>query len=525
MPREGVSLWWFSRIVEKSPLKSDAYRSLISLLARGKRSSGQKGFVARIKGSGIAHFCAGAYRICEFIARVVYIRASMGNGASRRKSLTGKDYCLFSYFPLVNEELAKRGIFENGYVAPFHRSLEKKCPDRYSHIFFQIDGHGYDLKGAVRLAKGFAARQSVFFLEEFVTASQVARLIWYYIYFSLVFIFCKGRLKERFVYRHAGADYDVWEIFRDDAYRSFCGPSLASAIWNILAFNKAIAGLDRTATAICICEMQWWERALYAAAKRRGIRTVGVQHTIVPELLLNYFNDPREIAGAGQSGGCPLPDYIAAAGKVSAGMFMKNGWPPERVFVWGAQRFEPLRQAASSPVPWSGKENYFVCVFSVNVADTRRLLALIQEAFAGVTQYRIIIRGHPAADLKGEMRRMRISLDEAVFDFTDRPLHDIVRKAKGVILVSSSSCFYALAADIPVIVPLFADSIDYNPLSYITDIPVYTYSAEELRSTCDGIMSTASSPCPAKKNRESLDNYLYFPKEDGDYLEKIRALR
>jgi hypothetical protein len=179
---------------------------------------------------------------------------------------------------------------------------------------------------------------------------------------------------------------------------------------------------------------------------------------------------------------------------------------------------------SDSIVPWPSKENYFVCIFSVNVADSGKLLLLIREAFAGVKNYKIIIRGHPAADIAGQIKGMKLRLDDSVFECTDKPLHDIVRKAKGVILVSSSSCFYALASDIPVIVPLFTDRIDYNPLSYITDIPLFTYSAEDLRSVCDTIVSVKTSPCAPNKNKECLKNYLYFPKDEGEYLEKIASL-
>ena len=66
--------------------------------------------------------------------------------------------------------------------------------------------------------------------------------------------------------------------------------------------------------------MQGWERAFYIFAQKNDLITIGYQHTIVPELILNYFNHPEEI-GKGQDGyieKCPLPDYLATVGNISA---------------------------------------------------------------------------------------------------------------------------------------------------------------------------------------------------------------
>jgi hypothetical protein len=115
----------------------------------------------------------------------------------------------------------------------------------------------------------------------------------------------------------------------------------------------------------------------------------------------------------------------------------------------------------------------------------------------------------------------RAGLDRSVFGYNEKQLPDIAKSAKGVIAISSSSCLYALACNIPVIVPRFPDRVDYNPLSYISDIPIYVYSASDLRSACDSIVSAAASPLAQQKSRRFLEEYLYFPKDEGEYLEKI----
>ena len=95
-----------------------------------------------------------------------------------------------------------------------------------------------------------------------------------------------------------------------------------------------------------------------------------------------------------------------------------------------------------------------------------------------------------------------------------------MRRAKGIIVTESSSSFYALVYGSPVIVPRFEDKIDCNPLSYVSDIPIYVSSDEGLRNICEQITKLAGSPLDSKVG-EFLNNYFYFPTDTSEYLDKI----
>lgn len=522
MPDSGFSLWWSSRVVEKSPLKSDSYRELIALLASGGAVRPKRTVIERLASSIPAQFAAGIFRICEFLIRCVYVKAVMRVFGGKARSLCGNEQVIVSYFPLVNEIKAGRGDFENGYIPPYHRACEADMAGRYSHVLYQVNMAGRGFAASVALAAKFSKRQSVFMLEEFFGLQRIFRVFFYYMRFSLKYILSARRIKGLFVYRYAGKDLDVSDIFSPDLVKSFCGSVLASGILHLYIFEEMVKRLKAECRVVCVCEMQWWERALYFYTAKRRITTVGVQHTIVPELLLNYYGDDADFDP--KRGGHPFPDHMAAVGRMSRDALVNGGWPRERVFIWGAQRFEDLNRMSEAPVAWNSRLDSFLCIFSVNDSDSARLLRLIREAFSAKGGYKILIKGHPAADINRLMARIDIALDDAIFECTTKPLHDIVPKVRGVILVSSSSCLYALRSATPVIVPVFSDRIDYNPLSYVTDIPVFTYSPEDLRSACDTIASSAESPCRQERFRQALEDYLYFPKDEGEYLEKIRAL-
>lgn len=332
-------------------------------------------------------------------------------------------------------------------------------------------------------------------------------------------------IKRNVVYEFEGRKFNVWHIFKSDFYRSFCGTNLASSLWYILSFKELSKHFDKHDKIISICEMQWWEKALYAFSKKKGATTIGVQHTIVPELILNYFNFYLEISDGNFIEKCPLPDYLATVGKIPTDLFIKHGWPKERVFVWGAQRFESLQELSSSVIPWKDKKNYFICAFSIDTLESEKILSLLETAFKGNAVYKIILKSHPSLDISKLILKRRIKLSSQIFEHSEIPLQKIIAEAKGVIVTESSSCFFALACGIPVIIPRFEDKIDCNPLSYLTDIPIYVYSPEDLFSVCNRIVNLTDPPVSYEKCNKFLEEYFYFPKDKGEYLEKIVKLQ
>ena len=57
----------------------------------------------------------------RFILNVIYAKTIIRDFKGRHKKLVNSDYTVVSYFPLMNKEKAENGIFENKYIAPFHR--------------------------------------------------------------------------------------------------------------------------------------------------------------------------------------------------------------------------------------------------------------------------------------------------------------------------------------------------------------------------------------------------------------------
>ena len=525
-PGENFSLWRFSLIAEKSTFKTDSYDRLIFYLLSPEKKPIKKPIRKLIRESAPFQFFIGFYSLYSFIRKAIYAKVFIKNFKRRQADLFNNDYTMVSYFPFLDKEKAKDNIFENKYIAPFHRLLEGERKGKYAHVCFHVDIDGLNFKDSVRLINKFSKKQSIILLEEFFKFRHIFLILFYYLYFSFLFIFNINRIKKNILYEYEGKSYNVWHIFKNDFYISFCGNILTSSLYYIYIFKELTSRLKKNSKVICICEMQWWEKALYVYTKKCGLISIGYQHTIVPELLLNYFDYPDEIGDStGESGKCPLPDYMATVGDIPAKLFKKYGWHEERVFLWGAQRFESLKDMNKLSIHWKNKENYFICAFSISISEAERVLLLLEKAFKeAIVNYTIYLKSHPAINLQQIIKKLGLKLNPEVFEFTELPLDRSMQKAKGVIVTESSSCLYALAYGSPVIVPRFENRIDCNPLSYISDIPIYADSAEDLRNICDWIVNLPESPVIGEQMKKFLNDYLYFPVSDSEYLDRIDSL-
>jgi len=516
-PGEDFSLWWLSLVAEKAVIKSDAYENLVAYLCSGKQKTVPKS--NKKKNNLILNFAYGFWTLCSLSCQAVSVWLKARNFKKRKANLSSSEYIMVSYFPHIDARQLAKGNFLNNYLPAFHKTL-KDSAAKYSHICLPVDIDGFGFRDSARLLNKFQDKESLFLLQEFLNFGDLFLSFGYYLYFTFGFIFNLNWIKKQLRYTYKGNSFAVWNLFKGDFYQSFAGNNLATAIIYMLSFKKLVSKISPKAKIITVCEMQWWEKALYLYARKHKLTTIGYQHCQVPVLLLNYFNAPEEI----KDGPLPLPDYLAAVGKITQQMFCESGWPDKRVFIWGAQRFEPLRNLEGLFVPWQEKEEFIVCALPVDAWETKEILCLLREAFSASTGYKIMLKSHPTVNLKKIIRGLGFNFDPETFVVVEGPLDILMKKAKAMIVTKSSACFYALASGSYVIVPRFPGVLDCNPLSYLTVFPAYAYSASELRGICDGIINSRQSPSFYEQGKNFLRDYFYFPETDSEYLTKIKNL-
>jgi surface carbohydrate biosynthesis protein (TIGR04326 family) len=510
-----LSVWWLSLIAEKNPYKSSAYTLLakaLTLIDLAKGSGSDEiwldegleeigavlegafppGKVRPLRRKGLGIFWnSGGFlfvkeqlRMARFLAgflfKVAALKVSRGFLRERLRRLRESAYLLVTMFPLLDGEALSRGKFVNRAYGSLQRAVQEGVgePIAWFGMYTRIEGVKW--KDAVHLAKKVHAAGETFFLhEEFIGFKECLALIFSYGLCVLRTLFSYAHYPRLFRYTRDSSDgIDVWPLFKKDFLASFAGKELMVQLSYYHAFSGALSRFRRDGVVLHFAEMHGWERALNAGVDEyASMRSVGLQHTIVPLLLLNYFQGGLDRG--------PRPDFLACAGKIPYQLFLKDGWPPEKVFVLGAFRFQGLGeilQARGQREP--AKKEQIVVAFSIDESENEEILRLLHDAFsAGGEDVRVLLKDHPHTPVRETLRKMKLRLDPQIFSITADPLPKLMLESRAMIVKESSSVLYALAAGIPVIVPMLYGMVDLCPLSGLSDIAWYVRDADELSKT------------------------------------------
>jgi hypothetical protein len=124
-----------------------------------------------------------------------------------------------------------------------------------------------------------------------------------------------------------------------------------------------------------------WERALVRAARRRGIATIGYQHSVVGSRMLNYG------AGSNPDGLDSIPDRVLCSGASTCEQLALWGVPGSSLAISGALRF-----VDPTSVPHDPMAPVFIALpFDWAVAE-EMVSAAIAAARRG---WRFVIKPHP----------------------------------------------------------------------------------------------------------------------------------
>ncbi len=558
-PFKTFSAWWFSSVAEKSTLKSDSYGRLCKLLTildiqekysckiifcdisdykmyNILRNIGKKMSFdcvtlrpniseSRIRIPELLQALFGSFSfIGEKIFKIMALKWKMRGLPSRREYLKKCRFLLITYFPLVDKKQLPKKKFVNRYYQPIQRALENKYPDEFLWLAIPVNLEGFSWIRSIELGKSANEWGYPMYLhEEWISIRDLCKAFFEYAVILLRYMRVYSLLSRSFVYP---GGLNIWAIFRKDWHESFAGKAAISGIINYYIFRKIFAEIDKETTTTYFLEMQPWERALNIAASDRGMKHVlGIQHTTVPLLLLNFFEYPSVFGDSYFLE--TIPSHIGCAGSRTRELFISSGWDSKKVFVLGAIRFQQLRTYIEKEIPWDSRENDVIAALSIELQESMELLSYVIHAFRETAGFRVLIKGHPALSVSSIIQSMQMENcpDEFVkrFIIIDTPLHEILPACKAMIVTGSSSSLESIACQCPIIIPRLTSIIDMNPLSGISDIPIFVNTPQELRSVTEEIMKRKDSPLDYKKCRDFIMNYCDFI-TDNEFLQRIEDL-
>ena len=141
-------------------------------------------------------------------------------------------------------------------------------------------------------------------------------------------------------------------------------------------------------------ESQPWEKLTVKGAAQLGVRTIGVQHSVLPILFMSYFHGQKD------KGRVPLPDLILTSGEYPDRLLREGGTPPARLRMCGSLRYDHLtneaRQAALPPA--SRSEILVALPIDVYMAD--HLLSAVRSVADRSRELHFHIKCHPTRQIQ-----------------------------------------------------------------------------------------------------------------------------
>lgn len=551
-PFHAFSLWWFSLIAEKNTLKSKSYHQLSKFLAfRDIIDQHQCGEVyvdieddiladtikSYVDSKGIIYSCAkeprksrksfpvtnvwinSLLRFLFLIIRIFYVKRIMPGLNYRHSLLRQSKYLFLTFFPIIDKTRVKKGEFINLYYAPLQRALHKSDRERVTWLAMRVSVEGFTWRGSVKLGRRVNDfGKNLYFYEEWLRLKDIIVVLTLYFYFAIKFALVRPYIINRFKW---GEDnLEIWSLFKNEWDYSFFGWNLLETLIYYYSFRNIIGELQSNAKIIYLDENQAWSKALNLAVKGKAngrVMTIGIQHTSIPLLYLQFFNSQRELREM------PKPDYLLCSGRIPCNLLAEKGISNERIRVWGALRFQGFRKYVSYEIPWKGRKNKVVVALTINFEESKEVLRYVWESFRDGVDYEVVIKGHYACPVSSITKALDIDIGNS-FSVVETPLSKLLPEAKGLIVTGSTAALEAIACQCPVIIPGLIGVVDMNPLSGVSDLPIYVDSPRDLRKTVDEIVYGQKSPISYERCKELIQNYFEFLDSDDEFLRRIEAL-
>lgn len=251
---------------------------------------------------------------------------------------------------------------------------------------------------------------------------------------------------------------DLWNVL---------GPELEAAAlvqwpWSARAMDEAGAALDALTpdTILTYAEAGGWGRALMLEARRRRVRSIGVQHGFMYRHWLNYLHEPDELAPVGDDRGFPAPDCtLVYDGYAARHLQDAARFPASRIAITGNARLEELagrveaarreRDRARRELGVTAEDSLVVLVAKFN--EIRDELPALFDAAGARPRIALVVKTHPAEtpELYHPLARAhrRIRTVPAAAD-----LARLLAASDGIVTKNSTVAIDALALGLPSLV-------------------------------------------------------------------------
>ena len=489
---DGLSYWWLTSIVEKSPYKSpptDAIRlraleeiiveqgpARVRLVSADRRLSDSLGGLCQRLGidyhwertqgepSGWDHE-SGDRRSPPLLQALRSLgrrlRAGLPFRRAERSGWFAGDRAVFfcGYFFNVVPEEAAEGRYHSGYWGGLHGLMRsERRPGNWLH---------HNPRPAAATALGWVRRFNQHrdnhgyhvFLDTYLSWRVVLRVIGRWLRLSLLY-WRLGDLDDAF--RPQGSALSLWPLLKQDWRRSLQGGVAIANLLTIELFDEALRELPHQKLGLYLCENNEWERAFIHAWRKHGHgRLIAVPHTTVSFWDLRHFIDQRVRCESGVHP-MPLPDLTALNGPAAVDGYLSAGVPRDAIVECEALRFAHLRgmrRTHSAPARSGGPIRVLI-IGDIMASFTAAMLRLLEEAKPRIPADTMFdMKPHPASPIRPEgfpSLDLTLVSEPLTAIFTD---YDVAYAS-----ATTSGAVEAWLAGLPVAVMLDEAQLNFSPL-------------------------------------------------------------
>ena len=250
---------------------------------------------------------------------------------------------------------------------------------------------------------------------------------------------------------------DLWPILRAELESA----ALLQWPWSVRAMDEAGAAIDALSPSVVVtyAEAGGWGRALVLEARRRQVRSVGLQHGFIYRHWLNYLHEPDEMQSSGDDRGFPAPDrtlvfdtyaveHLTTVGRLAVDSLRVTG--SARLDDL-ARQFTELRAARAAIRRELGvAEGQPLAILAAKFIEIERELPALVAAVATLP-IRLIIKPHPAetADL---YRPFLAGTPNASVAPADTDLSRLLAASDAVVTMNSTVAIDGLLLGLPALV-------------------------------------------------------------------------
>lgn len=196
---------------------------------------------------------------------------------------------------------------------------------------------------------------------------------------------------------------DCWPI----VYEQLAGITWLQWPWSVRAMDEAAAALDALEpdAVVTYAEAGGWGRALILEARRRQIRTAGLQHGFIYRHWLNYRHETDEMRDAATPR-FPAPTRTLLFDEFAAEHLRRCGhFEPGSLVVSGSPRLDDLVRAigslpqnvmASTKAELGLRPEQHAVLLVTKEREARAWLRALYEAMASVKDAVLVVKPHPA---------------------------------------------------------------------------------------------------------------------------------